>query len=74
MEKFTNRKRVAIGFLVALLGVLAYCVVVSPLIHRGPYLESVAYALKTIGLGLGGTTVIIGVIWVAFISFTRSRD
>lgn len=73
MDGFTDRKRVAKGFVAALLGVVAYCVAIAPLVHGGSYLETTMHALRTTGLGLGGAIAILGVIWVVLLSLKQDR-
>lgn len=74
MRKIKDPKSVLRGLASALLGVIAYCVVVAPVFKEGNYWEITKESFSTIGLGFSAAIILVGVLWLVIIHFVNKRQ
>ncbi|MDO5031910.1 hypothetical protein [Corynebacterium sp.] len=68
MSKFNDPKSVIRSVVSVLLGIAAYCVIVAPLFKSGAYWENVKETYASVGVGLSTAVLVIGVVWLVFLS------
>lgn len=55
------------------MGVLAYCVLVAPLVKEGSYSDVVRDTLASVGVGYCAAVVVVGALWLGVIAVINRR-
>ena len=71
-ELFMDPRRVLKAFGAVIVGVLAYCVLVAPLVKEGSYSDVVRDTLASVGVGY--CAVVVGALWLGVIAVINRRQ
>ena len=71
---FMDPRRVLKAFGAVIVGVIAYCVVVAPLVKEGNYGDIVRDTLASVGVGYSAAAVIIGAVWLGILTVLKRRE
>ena len=72
-ELFMDPRRVLKAFGAVIVGVLAYCVLVAPLVKEGSYSDVVRDTLASVGVGYCAVVVVVGALWLGVIAVINRR-
>ena len=68
-ELFMDPRRVLKAFGAVIVGVIAYCVLVAPLVKEGSYSDTLA----SVGVGYCAVVVVVGALWLGVIAVINRR-
>ena len=71
-ELFMDPRRVLKAFGAVIVGVIAYCVLVAPLVKEGSYSDVVRDTLASVGVGYCAI-VVVGALWLGVIAVINRR-
>lgn len=70
-SKFKDPKRVMVGMLSIIAGVMAYCFLVAPPLSDDTYWGTASHQFMDKGIGYSAVVIAIGAVWMAVIFFSR---
>jgi len=72
-KSFMDPRRVLKAFGAVIVGVIAYCVLVAPLVKEGSYSDIVRDTLASVGVGYCAAVVVVGALWLGVIAVINRR-